>query len=237
MTSRTATIEAPNNYGDTLLQSDHASILGSIVLRSVRDAEPVAVNREMIARVQTNDYVHRVFGKRAIPELTSVQAAFALQEIEGLYAVTKTEEQVQERVRERLCLHFAGLSDSEIAKIYNLDQTSRQISVSRAATIDALQKDYSPEELEIVFDQILQSTDGPTIAELAIEVIENLQESRLPEQDDILPALITEDPKELEWQEYAICAQTDPEAFFPEKGGSTREAKKYAYHVMYEQNA
>ena len=24
----------------------------------------------------------------------------------------------------------------------------------------------------------------------------------------------------------ALCAQTDPEAFFPEKGGSTREAKK-----------
>ena len=31
---------------------------------------------------------------------------------------------------------------------------------------------------------------------------------------------------ELSWQERAHCAQTDPEAFFPEKGGSTREAKK-----------
>jgi WhiB family redox-sensing transcriptional regulator len=28
------------------------------------------------------------------------------------------------------------------------------------------------------------------------------------------------------WQENALCAQTDPEAFFPEKGGSTREAKR-----------
>jgi len=27
------------------------------------------------------------------------------------------------------------------------------------------------------------------------------------------------------WQASALCAQTDPEAFFPEKGGSTREAK------------
>ncbi len=26
----------------------------------------------------------------------------------------------------------------------------------------------------------------------------------------------------LAWQERALCAQTDPEAFFPEKGGSTR---------------
>ncbi len=29
-----------------------------------------------------------------------------------------------------------------------------------------------------------------------------------------------------QWQERALCAQTDPEAFFPEKGGSTRDAKK-----------
>jgi WhiB family transcriptional regulator, redox-sensing transcriptional regulator len=28
------------------------------------------------------------------------------------------------------------------------------------------------------------------------------------------------------WQDRALCAQTDPEAFFPEKGGSTREAKR-----------
>ena len=33
-------------------------------------------------------------------------------------------------------------------------------------------------------------------------------------------------PDESGWQERALCAQTDPEAFFPEKGGSTREAKK-----------
>jgi WhiB family redox-sensing transcriptional regulator len=36
------------------------------------------------------------------------------------------------------------------------------------------------------------------------------------------PAPVTAD----QWQDRALCAQTDPEAFFPEKGGSTREAKK-----------
>ena len=35
-----------------------------------------------------------------------------------------------------------------------------------------------------------------------------------------------EEPEPMSWQERALCAQTDPEAFFPEKGGSTREAKK-----------
>ena len=38
---------------------------------------------------------------------------------------------------------------------------------------------------------------------------------------------VLDTPQEvLSWQERALCAQTDPEAFFPEKGGSTREAKK-----------
>jgi WhiB family redox-sensing transcriptional regulator len=37
------------------------------------------------------------------------------------------------------------------------------------------------------------------------------------------PELETEDNQ---WQDRALCAQTDPEAFFPEKGGSTREAKR-----------
>lgn len=35
-----------------------------------------------------------------------------------------------------------------------------------------------------------------------------------------------EDDTALSWQTDALCAQTDPEAFFPEKGGSTRDAKR-----------
>ncbi|MCH4249482.1 MAG: WhiB family transcriptional regulator [Microbacteriaceae bacterium] len=34
------------------------------------------------------------------------------------------------------------------------------------------------------------------------------------------------DDAALAWQSDALCAQTDPEAFFPEKGGSTRDAKR-----------
>ena len=35
-----------------------------------------------------------------------------------------------------------------------------------------------------------------------------------------------EDYDPLAWQADSLCAQTDPDAFFPEKGGSTRDAKK-----------
>jgi WhiB family redox-sensing transcriptional regulator len=40
----------------------------------------------------------------------------------------------------------------------------------------------------------------------------------------MLGAVLADDAQA--WQEQALCAETDPEAFFPEKGGSTREAKK-----------
>ncbi|BBZ06739.1 transcriptional regulator WhiB2 [Mycolicibacterium doricum] len=50
------------------------------------------------------------------------------------------------------------------------------------------------------------------------------QLSLVPEHVDTEP----EDADDL-WQERALCAQTDPEAFFPEKGGSTREAKRICH--------
>lgn len=42
----------------------------------------------------------------------------------------------------------------------------------------------------------------------------------------IVDQLDVDEAEPLEWQAKALCSQTDPEAFFPEKGGSTREAKR-----------
>src|SRR5699024_6489191 len=54
--------------------------------------------------------------------------------------------------------------------------------------------------------------------------------NRVPDAVDPAPPLLAhlagEDEGVLGWQERALWAQTDPEAFFPEKGGSTREAKR-----------
>lgn len=41
-----------------------------------------------------------------------------------------------------------------------------------------------------------------------------------------IPGIRPRDDESLAWQAQALCAETDPEAFFPEKGGSTREAKR-----------
>lgn len=38
------------------------------------------------------------------------------------------------------------------------------------------------------------------------------------------------------WQDYAACLETDPEIFFPEKGGSTRDAKKVCAHCFVQES-
>lgn len=53
-----------------------------------------------------------------------------------------------------------------------------------------------------------------------------MHELHLITGDELPDGLGDQDDSELSWQERSLCAQTDPEAFFPEKGGSTREAKK-----------
>jgi len=83
---------------------------------------------------------------------------------------------------------------------------------------------------------------GPDAADTAAVVTVDSDEDEDTDEDDALDDLDvvvsgstpvdlvlveTDDlPPELAWQERALCAQTDPEAFFPEKGGSTREAKR-----------
>lgn len=62
-----------------------------------------------------------------------------------------------------------------------------------------------------------QPTDLPALARPHLSLVPELSLSAAP------VALTPDDPQ---WQENALCAQTDPEAFFPEKGGSTREAKR-----------
>jgi len=56
-----------------------------------------------------------------------------------------------------------------------------------------------------------------------IVAVEALPAGALAQGDFEFPLDVDE---ELRWQDRALCAQTDPEAFFPEKGGSTREAKR-----------
>lgn len=76
------------------------------------------------------------------------------------------------------------------------------------------------------------TTDSTDSTEGAGEVIIRPHLSLVPDEPGSFAEFAAFDAHESEpltneeWQERALCAQTDPEAFFPEKGGSTREAKK-----------
>jgi WhiB family transcriptional regulator, redox-sensing transcriptional regulator len=68
--------------------------------------------------------------------------------------------------------------------------------------------------------------DGGTEPERSdmLPVVEAFDELRAVAFDEL--RVSGDEPEHEEWQERALCAETDPEAFFPEKGGSTREAKR-----------
>jgi WhiB family transcriptional regulator, redox-sensing transcriptional regulator len=82
----------------------------------------------------------------------------------------------------------------------------RTVDLTAGAAVDRPSVDLAEaDDLDDYDDETDESTDGP------VDLV-------LVETDSL--------PPELAWQERALCAQTDPEAFFPEKGGSTREAKR-----------
>lgn len=83
-----------------------------------------------------------------------------------------------------------------------------------------------------------EALTGPSLEELDTEleavlddlsdVDDDAEDEELTDGDPALELLLGEGDADdaVDWQERALCAQTDPESFFPEKGGSTREAKR-----------
>lgn len=47
-----------------------------------------------------------------------------------------------------------------------------------------------------------------------------------PRLTDISASIFDNLPSQPEWMGDAVCAQTDPDQFFPERGGSPKDAKK-----------
>ncbi|PWJ53072.1 WhiB family transcriptional regulator, redox-sensing transcriptional regulator [Quadrisphaera granulorum] len=78
----------------------------------------------------------------------------------------------------------------------------------------------SADELDTLVDDL---TD-----DLTDDDVEDGDDDELGDADPALHLMLGEGDADdaVDWQERALCAQTDPESFFPEKGGSTREAKR-----------
>lgn len=81
------------------------------------------------------------------------------------------------------------------------------------------------------YEFFLGAIAGPSTAPRPEHLTESAESAR-PRLSLVPELSLSADPVDLAepaddlWQERALCAQTDPEAFFPEKGGSTREAKR-----------
>jgi len=115
---------------------------------------------------------------------------------------------------------YVDPADPDAAERYNQD-TSASLQDQATAFLaehDALQNESllggQPEQDEDDLDPPMEIRN-PAVSALAQPVWIGL-----PLGQDF------DDEGELGWQTDALCAQTDPEAFFPEKGGSTRDAKK-----------
>jgi WhiB family transcriptional regulator, redox-sensing transcriptional regulator len=79
----------------------------------------------------------------------------------------------------------------------------------------------SYEHLRGVMTSTPHTTIGSAAAAIARPHLTVVPDAPVAFEPEPLPLPTTD-----QWQDRALCAQTDPEAFFPEKGGSTREAKK-----------
>lgn len=114
-------------------------------------------------------------------------------------------------------------------------ETSEADTPEALATVTPLRPDVSAADVAEVTDaeqQPAAQTDAASASGL-VEAAPNsgarpaeVQKPSSQQFVSLVEFMGMDDEGELGWQTQALCAQTDPEAFFPEKGGSTRDAKK-----------
>ena len=146
-----------------------------------------------------------------------------------------------------------GLAAREVAKPGAAPSVGEEAARELDATLADYAARSAPGELALVDDPAIGVPDGGAGSPVARHVVEEQGDEPLipraregapvrdvPEVPDdldpmesiglvpgtVVPLLThTADPAG-DWKDQALCAETDPEAFFPEKGGSTREAKR-----------
>jgi len=106
-----------------------------------------------------------------------------------------------------------------VAPLGTASQPALAGSVRRTAPVAADARSYAG--FNVIDAKVIGRTGATEVDALAGLLA--IADPQPGEQDTILPLSVVEG---MEWQARALCAQTDPEAFFPEKGGSTRDAKR-----------
>lgn len=115
---------------------------------------------------------------------------------------------------------FLDPADPQAAEKYQDGLTTKPLSLEEQA--NALLAAHAAAE------QVIEEAAAPTALHVAPVQPLQIEDAQMDDASSLLDTIWspTEVEGELAWQVDALCAQTDPEAFFPEKGGSTRDAKK-----------
>lgn len=107
-----------------------------------------------------------------------------------------------------------------------------ETGLGEVATRDVVVEVKSP-QIECAEDSVLPDDssnlddDQPTVVDLDVIVIAAPKRSvpNLVPPEGIHGSDRADEP-DMSWQDKGLCAQTDPEAFFPERGESTKDAKR-----------
>lgn len=152
-----------------------------------------------------------------------------------LFGATEEPESLPENTKKRLYRHFADdLNDGLRMVCDEIPMLPADIQPDIAAYICGFPEDDLESLLQTDIKTVLETLDA------AFPPIQRPKSAIVPAQG--LVGLLRFDDEELKsldvpaktddetaWALDAVCAQTDPEAFFPEKGGSTRDAKSVCF--------
>ena len=76
-----------------------------------------------------------------------------------------------------------------------------------------------------LFDEAAESFDDASTESAEIIDIRQMLIGGLAADVDVDANVTGRIAEDLDWQDEGLCKESDPEAFFPEKGGSTKQAK------------
>lgn len=126
-------------------------------------------------------------------------------------------------------LYFSGFSDDVLGEL-SLDDIPDKKPVIEEVKADPIRDIIEPTVPSITYHTTIIPTVMP-VDRPKQERLTDVQQKRqltMPLTAIRLALFRNSDEsnqQDSDWTQYALCAQTDPEAFFPEKGGSTRQAK------------
>lgn len=182
---------------------------------------------ELFYWLQSNDDV--------LPPPMNIQAAQRFEVLFGngadLRVAVETIRALDPEMEIPLMLMLAGFEESVVRALDSdglLDEAVVELS-KRTEVFRQTEAAYEPAPFA-VHHEYMESTAaqrdvGTAALDATISAGSHFVRLPVAPLDDLMKALSGGDDH-ITWQDKALCAQTDPEAFFPEKGGSTKEAKR-----------